>query len=79
VASVTDGLLVLDTHTALVSKRRPMMLFYPTNELNDDHTNWWGPNPAAVEAMLRDVGFTRVEQPSPRLTRRGRLILHAAK
>jgi tRNA (mo5U34)-methyltransferase len=53
--------------------------FYPTNELNDDHTNWWGPNPAAVEAMLRDVGFTHVEQPAPKLTRRGRLIVHAAK
>jgi tRNA (mo5U34)-methyltransferase len=79
VASVTEGLLILDTHTALVRQRRPMMLFYPTNELNDDHTNWWGPNPAAVEAMLRDVGFTRVEQPAPKLTRRGRLIVHAAK
>lgn len=26
-----------------------------------DVTNWFGPNPAAVIAMLRDVGFRRVE------------------
>ncbi len=29
--------------------------------MNRDASNWWGPNPAAVEAMLRAVGFARVE------------------
>jgi tRNA (mo5U34)-methyltransferase len=79
VASVTDGLLILDTHTALVNEQRPMMLFYPTNELNDDYTNWWGANPPAVEAMLRDVGFTHVDRVSPRLIADGRLTVHATK
>ncbi len=37
------------------------MAFYPTNELNGDPSNWWGPNVPAVEAMLATVGFRKVE------------------
>jgi tRNA (mo5U34)-methyltransferase len=37
------------------------MAFYSDDELADDPTNWWGPNPAALNAMLRDVGFGSVE------------------
>jgi tRNA (mo5U34)-methyltransferase len=77
VASVTADQLILDTHTAMVDETRPVMLFYPDSELNDDATNWWGANPAAVEAMLRDVGFTRIEGKHPELLSQGRLILHA--
>lgn len=65
VASVTDGLLVLETHVDLTLTRRPAMAFYPRSELNDDPSNWWGPNPAAVEEMLRVVGFSKVEAVSP--------------
>ena len=38
------------------------MAFYPDRELDGDPTNWWGPNPAALEGMLREVGFTRIER-----------------
>jgi tRNA (mo5U34)-methyltransferase len=61
VASVTKELLILETQVDLSEQARPAMAFYPTNELNNDYTNWWGPNPAAVTAMLRDVGFSEVE------------------
>lgn len=57
VASVTGELLILETHVERLPLRRPMATFYPGTELNDDPTNWWGPNLSAVEAMLRDVGF----------------------
>jgi len=60
VASVTRGLLVLETVVDLVGFRRPAAAFYPGRQLNDDPTNWWGPNAAAVQAMLRTVGFTSV-------------------
>ena len=56
VASVTGDQLIFDSHTAKVEDPDPVMLFYPGTELNDDPTNWWGANPPAVEAMLRDVG-----------------------
>ena len=61
VASVSRGLLILETHADLLDLRRPAMAFYPGRELAGDSTNWWGPNGAAVEAMLRAVGFRRVE------------------
>ena len=79
VASVTSDRLILDTHTAMTDELDPMMRFYPATELNDDPTNWWGPNPPAVEAMLRDVGFHWIERRHPELIPEGRLILHAWK
>jgi tRNA (mo5U34)-methyltransferase len=65
VASVTRDLLILETHVDLTWTRRPAMAFYPGVELNWDPTNWWGPNPAAVVAMLQAVGFTCVELVTP--------------
>jgi tRNA (mo5U34)-methyltransferase len=65
VASVTAGQLILETHVDLTWMRRPAMAFYPERELNWDPTNWWGPNPAAVKAMLQAVGFRRVELLTP--------------
>ncbi len=58
--TVTRELLILETHVDLLDTARPAMVFYPGTELADDPTNWWGPNTALVEAMLRDVGFTDV-------------------
>jgi tRNA (mo5U34)-methyltransferase len=77
VSSVTDKLLVLDTHVSLVDQDEPMMRFYPGTELNDDATNWVGPNPAAVEAMLRTVGFTRFERKHEASIRDGQFTVHA--
>lgn len=64
VASVTRERLILETHVDLTWLRRPAMAYYPNQELGWDPTNWWGPNPAAVEAMLGTVGFRRVERVS---------------
>jgi tRNA (mo5U34)-methyltransferase len=79
VASVTGDQLIFDSYTAMTKETDPVMIFYPGTELNDDPTNWWGPNPPAVEAMLRDVGFRRIERQHPELIRQGRLIIHAWK
>lgn len=54
-------MLIVETWLDARDQERPMMVFYPGSELANDHTNWWGPNRPCVEAMLRDVGFTRVE------------------
>jgi tRNA (mo5U34)-methyltransferase len=63
VLSVTGDLLILETHVERLPMRRPFAAFYPGTELNDDPTSWWGPNIAAVEAMLRDAGFRQVDVP----------------
>jgi tRNA (mo5U34)-methyltransferase len=91
VASVTGGTLILETHVDLALHRRPAAAFYPALELAGDHTNWWGPNAAAVEGMLRAVGFDDVRKVFPRsrayelaraLRRRsqqGRAVFHARR
>jgi tRNA (mo5U34)-methyltransferase len=65
IAGVTGAQLILETHVDLTWTRRPAMAFYPGLELGWDPTNWWGPNPAAVKAMLEVVGFKRVELVTP--------------
>jgi len=61
IASVTNKLLIVETAVDLTWLRRPAMVFYPGGELNGDPTNWFGPNVAGVEAMLRVCGFSRVQ------------------
>jgi tRNA (mo5U34)-methyltransferase len=65
VASVASDLLILETVVDMVGVRRPTAAFYPGRELNDDPTNWWGPNEAAVHGMLRAVGFEDVRTVTP--------------
>lgn len=75
-ASVCDKTLVVETIIDAANLGRPGMVFYPNAEFADDPSNWWGPNPACVEAMLLTVGFRQVEfTPHPIHKRRG--IFHA--
>ena len=79
VASVTHTLVVLETVVDMVGIGRPAAAFYPQRELNNDPTNWWGPNVPALHAMLRDVGFRDVRTVSPepsRLFRAARALSH---
>jgi tRNA (mo5U34)-methyltransferase len=64
--SVTNELLILETHVDLVGARRPAMAFYPGFELENDWTNWWGPNSAAVVGMLEQAGFADAKRVHPR-------------
>jgi tRNA (mo5U34)-methyltransferase len=61
VANVTGKHLIMQTQVDMLAVKRPAIAFYPGTELNGDPTNWVGPNPAAVVAMLHLVGFSRVE------------------
>ncbi|MGZ4124583.1 MAG: DUF1698 domain-containing protein [Actinomycetota bacterium] len=74
VLSVTGERLIMSTFVDMTWARRPLMAFYPDAEANNDPTNWWGPNPAAVVAMLRTVGFSRVELVNAPAAMRNRLI-----
>jgi tRNA (mo5U34)-methyltransferase len=60
VAAVTNRLLILETHVDMLDCPRPAMAFYPERELYNDPTNWCGPNPPMIEALLKDVGFQKV-------------------
>ncbi|MEO8456430.1 MAG: DUF1698 domain-containing protein [Chloroflexota bacterium] len=57
-AAVCKQEFIIETHVTLNDDlQRPMMLFYPGIDLNDEPTNWWGPNPRAVDAMIEHLGF----------------------
>ena len=57
---ITRLVLVIETHQDALWLRRPTMIFYPGAELDNDPTNWWGPNPALMSGLLRSAGFARV-------------------
>lgn len=61
VFSVTGKQLILETHTDMLLHDRSVMAFYPEKELENDPTNWCGPNAAAVRAMLKSAGFRKVK------------------
>lgn len=70
----TDGLLVLESHVNLTAFNKPALAFYENDELADDATNWFGPNPPAVLAMLRAAGFTKPRQVN---LHNDRIVAHA--
>lgn len=60
---ITREYILVDTHVVshLEKQRIPVMEFYETNELNNDPTNWWGPNLCCLLKMMRAAGFPRQE------------------
>lgn len=70
VASVTARQLILETGVDMTWFTKPLIAFYPGAEAVGDPTNWCGPNPAAVLAMLKLVGFRTVRVVDKLATRR---------
>jgi tRNA (mo5U34)-methyltransferase len=79
VASVTRELLVLETAIDMSSTKRPAAAFYPGRELDLDQSNWWGPNPAAVEGMVGAAGFREIRVINDHRSRAPRLASRARK
>jgi len=61
VANLAKETLVVETYVDEALGEQPAMRFYPGNELNNDPSNWWGPNTACMTALLKMVGFSRIE------------------
>jgi tRNA (mo5U34)-methyltransferase len=58
---LTKEALILETHLEESPDQRPMMIFYPGAELNNDSSNWWGPNRLAVEKLMEHFGFSSIK------------------
>jgi tRNA (mo5U34)-methyltransferase len=54
--------LAFDDRDQMQASGWPAMAFIE-HRLADDATNWWAPNKAAVEALLRSTGMTVVDRP----------------
>jgi tRNA (mo5U34)-methyltransferase len=61
VRSLCRGMAIIETYVDAVDYPRPACVFYPGSTLNGDPSNYFGPNPLAVKAMCREVGFSRIE------------------
>jgi tRNA (mo5U34)-methyltransferase len=57
VASVTKGTMILETHADALGLDYPSAVYYTGSQINYDPTNYWGPNPLAVEAWVMEAGF----------------------
>jgi tRNA (mo5U34)-methyltransferase len=51
--------LYVESHVEVesMSSEVPMARFYPTEELGEDYTNWWGPNLLCMTRMIEASGF----------------------
>jgi tRNA (mo5U34)-methyltransferase len=73
--SVCKEMLILETHLDALDYPRPAMVFYPGGTLNNDPSNFWGPNTSCVAEMLKEVGFSRLTIFPP--WHASRVVIHA--
>jgi len=76
VSALTRDFVLVESHYIVDGETYPHMRFYPSNELNNDPTNHWGPNLSCIKTMLRAAGFHRIELLK---TWRDRVLIKAAK
>jgi len=76
VARLAKHVLIVETHLDLRDIDIPAMAFYPERELNNDPTNWWGPNEHCMQALQVNHGFKDIEI-SPHPAGPSRAIFHA--
>lgn len=62
-ATITKELAVVETEAIVIPgyEHEAMWRFFPSNELNNDVSNWWAPNLKALEGALLAAGFREVE------------------
>jgi len=53
-------LLIIESHLDALAIPQPAMIFYPGAELNNDPSNWWGPNPHLIYDLMTHCGFARI-------------------
>jgi tRNA (mo5U34)-methyltransferase len=82
VSRMTKEFAVIETEVTELTNPQPVVRYYLGSELNGDSTNFFVPNHVGLEAMLREVGFSRFKfTPSshPPGTVRARTVVHAWK
>lgn len=61
VAMLAKDVLIIETLIDSTNDNRPGMIFYPRNEVNNDTSNWWGPNIPFMIEYLQVLGYSRVD------------------
>ncbi len=74
-AAMARDTLVVETVTALDHLAEPALRHFPGRSLDDDPTNHFAPNTAALGSMLRELGFREVAiRPHPLIRRKRRWL-----
>lgn len=60
-ARMSKDLLIVETVTDCNHTKTPVMRHYLDTELNHDPTNFFAPNTACLESILRELGFSKIE------------------
>ena len=58
--SLCREMVVIETHVDLLEIDRPALAYYPGDSQNNDASNFFGPNEAAVVGLCQDAGFRNV-------------------
>src|SRR4051812_15885159 len=62
VRRITGEVALIEGHiNETYGRELPYAVYYEGSELNNDPTNWWGPNLPCLEAMIRTAGFSRYQ------------------
>jgi len=56
------GMVCIETHVDMMDYPQPAARYYISNELNNDNTNFWGPNALAVRGMMTDLGYKDITE-----------------
>lgn len=68
---MSNDLVIIETHVDLMELEFPAARYYISSELNNDHTNYWGPNALAVRGIMQDIGFKDITE---KTLKTGRMI-----
>lgn len=62
VAAVTQEQAIIETEAMFIhGQPEPLWRFFPAGELNNDRSNWWVPNLAALLGLVGAAGFVNAE------------------
>jgi tRNA (mo5U34)-methyltransferase len=59
---MSNDLVIIETHVDLMELEYPAARYYIGNELNNDKTNYWGPNALAVKGIMKDIGYKNITE-----------------
>jgi tRNA (mo5U34)-methyltransferase len=68
---MSKNLVYIESHVDLMDFPYPAARYYPGSELNNDNTNYWGPNALAVRGMMEDLGYRNITE---KTLKTGRMI-----
>lgn len=68
---MSNDLVIIESHVDLMDLQYPAARYYIHDELNNDITNFWGPNALAVRGMMQDIGYKDITE---KTLRTGRMI-----